>query len=98
MLLKIIWRPLSGKFEDTERQAETINQRWTDNTMANRKGTKGQTTIVKAVHRKQRIGKNKLFQYLRINWYNIVLCLMRGISAIIISITVLKNKGDKEPE
>ena len=54
MLLKIICRPLSGKFEDTKGQTETVNQRWTDNTMANRKGTKGETTIFKTVYRKKK--------------------------------------------
>ena len=31
--------------------SESVNRRRTDNTMANRKGTKGQTTIYKTLHR-----------------------------------------------
>ena len=39
-------------------QSESINRR-TDNTMAKKKGTKGQTTIYKAPHRKLKIEQRK---------------------------------------
>ena len=44
------------KFEDTKgRQSESVNRRRTDNTMAKRKSTKGQTTIYKNIHIKLKI-------------------------------------------
>ena len=39
-------------------QSESINRR-TDNTMAKRKGTKGQATIYKTLHRKQKIEQHE---------------------------------------
>ena len=38
---------------------ESVNQRRTDNTMANRKRTKGKTTIYKTLHRKLKIEKHE---------------------------------------
>jgi len=35
------------EFEDTKGYSESVNRRRTDNTMAKRKSTKGQTTIYK---------------------------------------------------
>jgi hypothetical protein len=39
--------------------SEAVTQRRTDNTIAKRKSTKGQTTIYKALHRKQKIEQLK---------------------------------------
>ena len=43
--------------EISKGQSEAINGRRTDNVMTNRKGTKGQTTIYKALLRKLKIEK-----------------------------------------
>ena len=40
-------------------QSESVNQKRTDSTMANRKGAKGQTTINNALHRKLTIEQHE---------------------------------------
>ena len=46
-------------FEDTKRAIRSVNRRRTDNTMAKRKRTKGQITIYKVLHRKQKIEQHE---------------------------------------
>jgi hypothetical protein len=47
------------KFEEPKGYSKAINPRNTDNTMAKRKGTKGQTMIYKTLHRKLRIERHE---------------------------------------
>jgi hypothetical protein len=44
------------EFEDTKGESESVIRRTTENTMAKRKRTKGQTTIYKTLHIKLKIG------------------------------------------
>jgi len=46
-----------------EEQSETVYQRRTDNTMAKRKSTKGQTTIYKKLDRKLKIEQHEPAKY-----------------------------------
>ena len=47
---------LKERFEDTNGLLEDLNRRKTDDTVAKRKRTKGQTVIYKTLHRKLKIG------------------------------------------
>ena len=47
------------KFEEPKDYSKAINPRNTDNTMAKRKRTKGQTMIYKTLHRKLRIERHE---------------------------------------
>ena len=46
-------------FEDPKSHYKAANRRKTNNTMAKRKRTKGQTTTYKTLHRKQKIEQRK---------------------------------------
>jgi hypothetical protein len=47
---------LKERFEDTNGLLEDLNRRKTDDIVAKRKRTKGQTVIYKTLHRKLKIG------------------------------------------
>ena len=52
----MIW--MKDEFEDTQRIIISVNRR-TDDTMAKRKRTKGQTTIYKTLHRNLKIKQHE---------------------------------------